>query len=133
MKELALIFAAVIASTVTFHLVRGDVEATLARCCALGSNWAREEHACASFPTPVSGEASEHQSICLTAASICCLRLYREEQCEAGKQAAQKGRDCRLPATQGGEYYKVEGFTILPPHMVPRIMPNQLNFAFVCS
>ncbi|XP_047735450.1 fibrillin-1 isoform X2 [Hyalella azteca] len=98
----------VVAAAFAFILpvVSGDVESTLARCCALGANWARDDKTCAEFPTPVTGEPSEHQSICLTAAAICCLRLYREEQCEKGKQAAQKGHDCRVPAALGGEYYK---------------------------
>uniref|UniRef100_A0A6A7G299 Fibrillin-2-like isoform X4 n=2 Tax=Hirondellea gigas TaxID=1518452 RepID=A0A6A7G299_9CRUS len=106
LHAVSLLLLLLLLCTLCFTPARGDVEATLARCCVLGANWAREDEACAAFPTPVRGEPSEHQSICLTAAAICCLRFYRERQCEAGKAAAQRGQDCRLPAAEGGEYYK---------------------------
>lgn len=58
-------------------MLLGDLEPTFGRCCAFGANWARESQQCATFPIPVAGVPSEHQSICITAAGICCLRYYR--------------------------------------------------------
>ena len=57
--------------------IAGDLESSYARCCALGANWARVSEECSNFPAPVPGESTEHQPICITTASICCLRYYR--------------------------------------------------------
>lgn len=84
----------------------GDLEPTFGRCCAFGANWARESQQCATFPIPVAGVPSEHQSICITAAGICCLRYYRDKQCQQGKQAAQAGQECTDITEEGGEFYK---------------------------
>ncbi|KAK4307648.1 hypothetical protein Pmani_020604 [Petrolisthes manimaculis] len=84
----------------------GDLEPILGRCCAFGGNWAREDQPCASFPAPVIGVPSEHQSVCITAASICCIRYFRDEQCQKGRQAAQVGQDCMATTGEGGEYFK---------------------------
>ncbi|XP_037784060.1 fibrillin-2-like isoform X6 [Penaeus monodon] len=84
----------------------GDLEPTFGRCCAFGANWARESQQCATFPIPVAGVPSEHQSICITAAGICCLRYYRDKQCQQGKQAAQAGQECTAITDEGGEFYK---------------------------
>ncbi|KAK8729424.1 hypothetical protein OTU49_008467 [Cherax quadricarinatus] len=89
-----------------FTATAGDLEPTFGRCCAYGANWAREAQQCSTFPAPVSGIPSEHQSICITAAGICCLRYFRDEQCQKGKQAAQVGQDCVSSSNQGGEYFK---------------------------
>ncbi|XP_050690490.1 fibulin-2-like isoform X2 [Eriocheir sinensis] len=84
----------------------GDLEPTLGRCCAYGANWARESQACSSFPTIMTAIPTEHRSVCITAAAICCLRYFRDEQCQKGKQVAQVGQDCMASTSQGGEYFK---------------------------
>ncbi|KAL7646898.1 UNVERIFIED_CONTAM: hypothetical protein RMT77_002155 [Armadillidium vulgare] len=87
-------------------LAESDLEPTFARCCALGANWGREGQNCLKFPAPVPEEPSEHQSLCITAASICCLRFYRESQCETAKQAAKSGSECSTSSEPGGEFFK---------------------------
>ncbi|KAK7076370.1 Calcium ion binding, partial [Halocaridina rubra] len=89
-----------------FTLVEGDLEPTFGRCCGFGVNWAREKKQCSTFPAPVAGIPSEHQSICITSASICCLRLYRDEQCQKGKEFAQGGQECLVSDDEGGEFFK---------------------------
>ncbi|KAG0712253.1 Fibrillin-3 [Chionoecetes opilio] len=84
----------------------GDLEPTFGQCCAFGANWARESQQCSTFPAIVAAIPPEHQSICITTAAICCLRFFRDEQCQKGKQAAQVGQDCMPSARQGGEYFK---------------------------
>lgn len=64
-------------SSLLLPILLGDLEPTFGRCCAFGANWARESKVCSAFPLPVAGVPSEHQSICVTAAGICCLRYYR--------------------------------------------------------
>ncbi|XP_071519923.1 uncharacterized protein [Panulirus ornatus] len=89
-----------------FKVFEGDLEQTFGRCCTYGVNWARESQQCSSFPAPVTGIPSEQQSICFNIASICCLRYFRDEQCQIGKQAAQVGQDCVTSNKEGGEYFK---------------------------
>ncbi|XP_042211836.1 fibrillin-2-like isoform X3 [Homarus americanus] len=89
-----------------FTATAGDLEPTFGKCCAYGANWAREAQQCSSFPAPVTGIPSEHQSVCITTAGICCLRYFRDEQCQKGKQAAQVGQDCVTNSMQGGEYFQ---------------------------
>ncbi|XP_063889085.1 fibrillin-2-like isoform X3 [Scylla paramamosain] len=86
--------------------VTGDLAPTFGICCAYGANWARESQQCSAFPTPINELPTEHQSICVTAAGICCLRYFRNEQCQKGSQAAQLGHDCLPSSSQGGEYFK---------------------------
>ncbi|KAG7174672.1 Fibrillin-2-like 3, partial [Homarus americanus] len=86
-----------------FTATAGDLEPTFGKCCAYGANWAREAQQCSSFPAPVTGIPSEHQSVCITTAGICCLRYFRDEQCQKGKQAAQVGQDCVTNSMQGGD------------------------------
>lgn len=85
----------------------GDLAPTFGQCCAYGAGWARESQLCSIIPPSISAAIPpEHQSICITTAAICCLRYFRDEQCQKGKQAAQVGQDCVLSSSQGGEYFK---------------------------
>lgn len=86
--------------------VSGDLAPTFGICCAHGASWARDSQQCSTFPTSIHELPTEHQSICVTAARICCLRYFRNEQCQKGSQAAQLGQDCAVSSSQGGEYFK---------------------------
>lgn len=57
----------------------GDLEGVLARCCTLGSDWARQRSyaSCADFPAPVASVSGEHLAVCIAAADICCRRDNR--------------------------------------------------------
>ncbi|XP_071442617.1 fibulin-1-like [Hetaerina americana] len=83
-----------------------DLEPTLTRCCGLGSSWAQERLRCDTFPSPVAGVLAEQQSICLSTVDICCLRAHRNSICEAGKDAAKAGLECKSAPGLGGEYQK---------------------------
>ncbi|CAL4065446.1 unnamed protein product, partial [Meganyctiphanes norvegica] len=101
-----LLAAAILVILQVIGTSNGDLEAVLGRCCLLGNNWARQKRLCATFPGPVPDLAAEQQSVCLTSASVCCLRYYREQQCSQGRSAAQTGLDCLRRAQEGGEYFK---------------------------
>ncbi|XP_052124138.1 fibulin-2-like isoform X2 [Frankliniella occidentalis] len=100
---------AVVGFVAAFGLVRADgLEGVLARCCALGSDWARQRSyaSCADFPPPVSSVPGEQLATCIASADICCRRDNRNTQCRRGSNAALADKRCSVDVAEHGEAYK---------------------------
>ncbi|KAG1686124.1 Fibulin-1 [Nymphon striatum] len=84
-----------------------EYENMLERCCKIGSDWSNTHNTCNGYNAPVSGIPVEHQAICLSTVSICCVRLSRIRSCATGRETARLGQDCsHLPQITGGEAHK---------------------------
>ncbi|XP_076376095.1 uncharacterized protein LOC143259120 [Megalopta genalis] len=70
------------------------MEAQFEKCCGLGTSWATEGLKCEKFTGPINGVPTEEQDLCLQSVDICCVKAYRERQCEKGKSDARAGLAC---------------------------------------
>ncbi|KAJ1525633.1 hypothetical protein ONE63_008851 [Megalurothrips usitatus] len=84
------------------------LEAVMSRCCALGSDMARQRSfaSCAALPAPVSSVPDEQLAVCIAAVEICCRRDTRNIHCHRGTNAALMDRQCDANVTEHGEAYK---------------------------
>ncbi|XP_015599681.1 fibrillin-2 isoform X1 [Cephus cinctus] len=99
----------VIALVVVLHLEQGvesRMESQFEKCCGLGSSWALQELRCESFVGPVTGVPQVEQGLCLEAVDICCVRAYREKQCQLGKSNARAGKACRTDSKNVSDYQR---------------------------
>ncbi|XP_068567962.1 fibulin-2 [Cebidichthys violaceus] len=67
-----------------------SAEDLLQSCCAVGQNWATDNHHCNHMP-PLT---NDRDSICSVAWRQCCLSSLKESRCESGLTSARGGASC---------------------------------------